>query len=72
MEPSSRSPPSTVSQLPVTLRLVLPRMKLFDMTKNDQYSLGESGGIAVKRKEKKKEHSVAKLELPPSSRAVNN
>ena len=28
-------------------------MKPFDMTKNDQYSLGESGGIAEKRNEKK-------------------
>ena len=32
------------------------------MTKNDQYSLGESGGIAEKRKEKKG-YSVAKLEF---------
>ena len=37
-------------------------MKPFDMTKNDQYSLGESGGIAEKRKEKR-ENSVAKLEF---------
>ena len=54
MEPSRRRPPSTVWQLPFTLRLALPGIMPFDMTKNDQYWLGERGGIA-ERKEMKME-----------------
>ena len=47
MEPSKRRPPSTVWQLPLTLKLALPAMKPFEITKKDQYWLGDSGGIAV-------------------------